>query len=171
MCFCIQKAGTPVVSAGATSQKVGSLVLLHTAKKEESSPRKLPSTGWHSIIERRGGGVLVGNNHVIWLKEELFIGNMDRATDPFLVTSALLLRHSRHFGHNIEQFHLMAATREPKMPVVGLKEGRKECDPNEECWSSNFVNGRGPSFSFAFLMRRCWARPTRPPPPTHTYFG
>jgi hypothetical protein len=103
----------------------------HTAKKEESSPRKLPSTGWHSIVERHEGGVLVGNNHVIWLKGELFIGNMDRATDPFLFTSALLLRHSRHFGHSIEQFHLMAATHEPKMPVAVLKEGGKSVTPTK----------------------------------------
>jgi hypothetical protein len=54
------------------------------------------------------------------------------------------------------------------MPVAGLKEGRKECDPNEECWSSNFVNGCGHSFSFSFLMRRCCTRSTRPPPHTHT---
>ena len=46
---------------------------------------------------------------------------------------------------------------------------RKECDPNEECWSSNFVHGCGHSFSFSFLMRRCWVRPTCPPPHTHTH--
>ena len=89
----------------------------------------LESTGWHSILKRRDGGVLVGNNHVISLKREAFYWQHQSGHWSIVFAAASLLRHSRHFGHNIEQFHLMAATRKPKMPVAGLKEGGERVRP------------------------------------------
>ena len=128
MCFCNQKAGTPVVSAGATLQKVGSWVLIY-CQEGGIFPSQAPinwlafdywktwgrSFSWQQprhLVERGAFHWQHGSGH--W---------------SIVFTSALLLRHSRHFGHNIEQFHFMTATHEPKMPVAGLKEGRKEWDP------------------------------------------
>lgn len=79
MCFCIHKAGTPVVSAGATSQKVGSWVLIY-CQEGGIFPSQAP-INWLAFDCWKTWGRSF-SWHVIWLKGELFIGNMDWATDP-----------------------------------------------------------------------------------------